>query len=159
MSRDVSRFAPSQWETALLCNVVSHWRGASLESTLNEARVLYQVQGFQGLQKSLCGNVTLSAQLGAGYIRSTQPWRVIQITFWNTFQVNIPHMLVIYHGHIFLFRLIHTMDSIFCMALLRQLCNVPLRHITWLNEWSNSNIQWPDCRWLYEDDNMGLWAK
>ena len=29
-----SRFAPSQWETALLCNAVSHWLGASLESAL-----------------------------------------------------------------------------------------------------------------------------
>ena len=28
------RFAPSQWETALLCNNVSHWLGASLESAL-----------------------------------------------------------------------------------------------------------------------------
>ena len=30
--RAASRFAPSQWETALLCNDVSHWLGASLES-------------------------------------------------------------------------------------------------------------------------------
>ena len=29
-----SSFAPSQWETALLCNDVSHWLGASLESSL-----------------------------------------------------------------------------------------------------------------------------
>ena len=29
-----SRFAPSQWETALLCNDVSHWLGTSLESAL-----------------------------------------------------------------------------------------------------------------------------
>ena len=29
-----SRFAPSQWETALLCNDVSHWLNASLESAL-----------------------------------------------------------------------------------------------------------------------------
>ena len=28
------RFVRSQWETALLCNVVSHWLGASLESAL-----------------------------------------------------------------------------------------------------------------------------
>ena len=28
------RLAPSQWETALLCNDVSHWLGANLESTL-----------------------------------------------------------------------------------------------------------------------------
>ena len=29
-----SRLASSQWETALLCNDVSHWLGASLESAL-----------------------------------------------------------------------------------------------------------------------------
>ena len=28
------RFAPSQWETALLCKDVSHWLSANLESTL-----------------------------------------------------------------------------------------------------------------------------
>ena len=33
-TRADSRFAPSQWETALLCNDVSHWLGASLESAL-----------------------------------------------------------------------------------------------------------------------------
>ena len=32
--RPDSRFAPSQWETALLCNDVSHWLGASLERAL-----------------------------------------------------------------------------------------------------------------------------
>ena len=30
----VSRFAASQWETALLCNDVSHWLAANLESAL-----------------------------------------------------------------------------------------------------------------------------
>ena len=29
-----SRFVPSQWEIALLCNDISHWLGASLESAL-----------------------------------------------------------------------------------------------------------------------------
>ena len=29
-----SRFAPSQWKMALLCNNVSHWLGANLESAL-----------------------------------------------------------------------------------------------------------------------------
>ena len=29
-----SRFAPSQWEMALLCNDVSHWLGADLESAM-----------------------------------------------------------------------------------------------------------------------------
>ena len=31
----LTRFATSQWETALLCNGVSHWLGASLESALD----------------------------------------------------------------------------------------------------------------------------
>ena len=30
LSRSDSRFAPSQWETALLCNDVSHWLAVSL---------------------------------------------------------------------------------------------------------------------------------
>ena len=33
-SRADSRFAPRQWETALLCDDVSHWLGANLESAL-----------------------------------------------------------------------------------------------------------------------------
>ena len=33
-SRADSRFAPSQWETVLLCNDLSDWLGASLESAL-----------------------------------------------------------------------------------------------------------------------------
>ena len=32
--RDDSRFASSQWNTALLCNDVSHWLGANLKSVL-----------------------------------------------------------------------------------------------------------------------------
>ena len=34
VSRTDSRFAPSQWETALLCNAISHWLGANLKSSL-----------------------------------------------------------------------------------------------------------------------------
>ena len=30
-----SRFAPRQWEMALLCNDISHWLGANLESALS----------------------------------------------------------------------------------------------------------------------------
>ena len=33
-----SRFAPSQWESALLCNDVSHWLGASIELPLKYIR-------------------------------------------------------------------------------------------------------------------------
>ena len=34
-NRADSRFAPSQWETSLQSNAVSHWLGANLESALN----------------------------------------------------------------------------------------------------------------------------
>ena len=34
------RFAPNQWETALLCNNFSHWLGASLESALYQDDVM-----------------------------------------------------------------------------------------------------------------------
>ena len=33
--RDIARFAPNQWETTLLCNNISHWLGANLESALD----------------------------------------------------------------------------------------------------------------------------
>ena len=35
-----SRFSPSQWETALLCNDVSHWLGASIESALLDMHIV-----------------------------------------------------------------------------------------------------------------------
>ena len=37
--RAASRFAPSQWETALLCNDISRWLGANLESALNMSQI------------------------------------------------------------------------------------------------------------------------
>ena len=43
-----SRFAPSQWETALLCNDVSRWLGANLESALytENKTMLYVMQSY-----------------------------------------------------------------------------------------------------------------
>ena len=38
-SRADSRFAPSQWETVLLCNGLSHWLGAVLASAMNSVLV------------------------------------------------------------------------------------------------------------------------
>ena len=38
-----SRFAPCQWEMALLCNDVSHWLDASLESALYLERISQMV--------------------------------------------------------------------------------------------------------------------
>ena len=40
------RFAPSQWETALLCNDVSHWLGASIESVLRYRIRIHKVYRY-----------------------------------------------------------------------------------------------------------------
>ena len=55
-----SRFAPSQWETALLCNDVSYWLGANLESTLHSH--LPEPSGFLCLM-----NGDRHSQTGHGY--------------------------------------------------------------------------------------------
>ena len=45
-----SRFAPSQWETSLQSNAVSHWLGASLESALqfHQPRLVIRTFHHQG---------------------------------------------------------------------------------------------------------------
>ena len=56
-----SRFAPSQWETALLCNDISYWLGASLESALSHylnccwptSMISYDVTGPQWVKGNL----------------------------------------------------------------------------------------------------------
>ena len=55
-----SRFAPSQWETALLCNAVSQWLGASLESAL------------KGLWEEDCA--TLNDEQEAAWAESPAGW-------------------------------------------------------------------------------------
>ena len=48
-----SRFAPGQWETALLCNDVSHWLGAKLESALDKYNYIHDTMCVSG-RLSLC---------------------------------------------------------------------------------------------------------
>ena len=51
-----SRLAPSQWETVLLCNDVSHWLDASLESALNYAItvMLHEHYGISNYSLTVC---------------------------------------------------------------------------------------------------------
>ena len=62
-----SRFAPSQWETALLCNDVSHWLGASSKSALADSRFAPS----QWKAALLCNDVShwLDASLESALIR------------------------------------------------------------------------------------------
>ena len=46
LDRADSRFEPSQWVTVLLCIDVSHWLGASLESTLLDVVNIQKVGAF-----------------------------------------------------------------------------------------------------------------
>ena len=66
-----SRFAPSQWETALLCKDVSHWLGAILESALIH-QSLAATWPVAWLHK---GSLMLK-RLSENFIRSfvTEPW-------------------------------------------------------------------------------------
>ena len=54
MCRADSRFAPSQWETAFLCNDVFHWLGANLKSALSVFYVMLSVARF-----FICDTTTL----------------------------------------------------------------------------------------------------
>ena len=55
-SRADTRFVPSQWETALLCNNVSHWLGASLESDHISITMMFQITS-----NSWCGKHVIMA--------------------------------------------------------------------------------------------------
>ena len=64
------RLAPSQWETALLCNDVSHWLGASLELALGHWCSNYLIQDVYTLkplikygdEQILCAFDTISVE-------------------------------------------------------------------------------------------------
>ena len=55
------RFVPSQWETALLCNDVSHWLGVSLESAL--LMVVWQLPYIDGLVQERRNSSALALEL------------------------------------------------------------------------------------------------
>ena len=88
-----SRFAPSQWETALLCNDVSHWLGANLESVLYHDDVKtcllclhywHFVKGFNCIpitNVQHCAALVCSSLLAWTLLFSKQPshWRCIDV--------------------------------------------------------------------------------
>ena len=69
-NRAVSRFAPSQWETALICNI-SHWLGASLESV---NRAVSRCAPSQWEMALLSNNI--SHWLGASLESALSKWDV-----------------------------------------------------------------------------------
>ena len=63
--RPDSRFVPSQWEMALLCNDISHWLGANLESSLKY--VEFQGCHIDGLVQERCDSSALAMELCLSY--------------------------------------------------------------------------------------------
>ena len=51
------RFAPSQWETALLCNDVSCWLGARLQLLVLKISIVFLLVWYQRQAMNLNGNV------------------------------------------------------------------------------------------------------
>ena len=81
-----SRFAPNQWETALLCNDVSHCLGASLESVLwYIAKTMKTVDGsaskkvalFVDLLCCITNFAFISTALNTWYERLFEPTRIL----------------------------------------------------------------------------------
>ena len=64
-----SRLAPSQWETSLQCNAVSHWLGANLESALC---VFFSIQ-YPIVFSRTWAQVWTSSRIQSQYLMS---WRV-----------------------------------------------------------------------------------
>ena len=76
-SRAHSRFAPSQWETALLCNDVSHWLGASLESALSKPHPILTVSFYKEMM-----NPTFRFYKSVENFHSTQTLHVL-MNYWS----------------------------------------------------------------------------
>ena len=74
-----SRFAPSQWETALLCNDVSHWLGANLETAL----LLYVLTH---LLQFMCSHS--KAEFDSYTLHKYQKQNIILIYLWKKLTTN-----------------------------------------------------------------------
>ena len=71
--RTDSRFAPSQWETALLCNDVSHWLGANLASALYHHGGKYGPSPIYIWYTELAANANISS--ASDYSMFLEKWR------------------------------------------------------------------------------------
>ena len=76
LSRADSRFAPSQWVTALQSNAVSHWLGANLESAL-----IICFRTARSASLVLMGRITLEACRHASPIPTVKPHS--SVWYWN----------------------------------------------------------------------------
>ena len=76
-ARDGSRFVPSQWEKALLCNDVSHWLGASLESALRAKQIVLPPEMGVITKNIISIHISQYRLLGYWYFVSTFLMRLV----------------------------------------------------------------------------------
>ena len=79
------RFAPSQWETALLCNDVSRWLGANLQSALGTETIAVHC---------FWREIRCSFQKGFAslWLKSCEMFSLLWFWFWSSNQATILHM-------------------------------------------------------------------
>ena len=102
MYRADSGFAPSQWETALLCNAISHWLGASLQSALMYVVLTRHlpVNFVSGIAPALYMVNTDVADGDAGQIRSSLCMQMAPIDIVMGFQTGFATIWLLWlDGH------------------------------------------------------------
>ena len=93
--RGDSRLAPSQWETALLRNDVSHWLGASLESVLKAC-------GHKVGREVILGVVTVSWMSTADDDKTVEPPLAVVQSVNGLFWPNVHERIVSFASQHFL---------------------------------------------------------
>ena len=79
-----SRFVPSQWEMALLCNVVSHWLGASLESALYLISEQVRSSTSAGVDFVTTINIKFTEyNMWGSFSQWDEPWFQWKLNWWK----------------------------------------------------------------------------
>ena len=94
ISRVDSRFASSQYETALLCNPVSHWLGTNIESALRTSSswVSYGVY-VDGLVQDCSISSALAMEILQSCTKLSISWVFLrQVTFYKRTALVIPNL-------------------------------------------------------------------
>ena len=95
-----SRFAPSQWETVLLCNDGSHWLGASLQSALlvkktcNSIALALEFRLLPSTLYSLLNDISLIVYDWISIAKFNTAWTSVHkqvIAWWNVYNILFGH--------------------------------------------------------------------
>ena len=109
-TRADSRFVPSQWETALRSNAVSHWLGTNLESAL---KTIIQVQTLVQVSNHPFPDSTIH-----GKIFNEMPWiqllgvSISSLTWTPEWHVPLEHQVINYSSVCWAFNNFESVNSL-----------------------------------------------